>query len=172
MIGNFTYIQNNLLKDEQLVYAMRPHWVIFAWSIWMLLFSFYVLLFASSVLDIELLFGTTLRVDVVIALLCIGGYSYLLALIYYKNAEYGVTNKRVVIKIGLIRRQSLEIMLDKVEAVMVDQTFFGRIFNYGRITIVGTGGTNDSYPYIPNPLEFRRQVQQQIDLHERSLIAR
>ncbi|EKD77337.1 MAG: hypothetical protein ACD_42C00372G0001, partial [uncultured bacterium] len=55
------------------------------------------------------------------------------------------------------------IMLEQVEGVYVDQTMMGRAFNYGAITIIGTGGTKDRFPYIPDPLTFRRITQQQID---------
>src|SRR3989338_2874231 len=169
MIGSFRYISNNLLSNEKLVYAVRPHWVIFSWSIWLLLFAFYVLLFASSVLNIEIIYDTTLRVYITIALFFTAAYSYLQALIYYKTSEYGVTNKRVVIKIGWIRRRSLELLLDKVEGVLVDQTMMGRIFNYGAITIIGTGGTKDAFPFIPNPLLFRKNTQQEIEYFEENL---
>jgi hypothetical protein len=51
------------------------------------------------------------------------------------------------------------LLLPKVEAIQVDQGILGRIFNYGTITIVGTGGTKEPFRGIAKPLEFRRQVQ-------------
>ncbi|HLD84337.1 MAG TPA: PH domain-containing protein, partial [Coxiellaceae bacterium] len=72
----------------------------------------------------------------------------------------------VMIKIGWIQRNSLEIMLEKVEGVFVDQSVAGRVIGYGAITIIGTGGTKDRFPFIPDPLTFRRAVQQQIDLED------
>jgi len=168
MVEGFRYIQNNLLKSEKLIYAVRPHWVIFSWSTWLLIFSFYMLLFAPEVFNgMWVSDSLPLRTLLSILLFLLSGYSFIQAFIYYQCSEYGVTDKRVLIKIGWIRRRSLEIMLEKVEGVLVDQTILGRIFNYGRITIIGTGGTQDSFPYIPFPLEFRKQVQQQIDNHER-----
>ena len=66
-------------------------------------------------------------------------------------------------KVGFIRRNSLEIFLHKIESVYVEQSLFGRIFNYGVIVIAGTGGSKDPFPFIPNPLLFRRKVQEQIE---------
>lgn len=166
MIGKFRYIQNTLLRNEVAIYAVRPHWVIFSWSICVLMFAFYMLLYAPPIFSMVIVPNISLRLVAAVILFFMAAYSYLSALIYYKFAEYGVTNKRVIIKIGWIHRRSLEIMLEKVEGVTVDQTVFGRICGYGQITVTGTGGTNDSFQYIPNPLEFRRQVQQQIDAYE------
>ena len=75
------------------------------------------------------------------------------------TAEFCVTDKRVVIKVGFIQRRTVETMLGKVESIGVDQGLVGRVFNFGTILVVGTGGTQDSFRNISNPLEFRRQVQ-------------
>ena len=72
-----------------------------------------------------------------------------------------------MIKVGWIKRSSLELLLDKVEGVLVDQSIPGRIFNYGIITIIGTGGTKDSFPYIPNPLLFRKNVEEAVEEFEK-----
>jgi len=75
------------------------------------------------------------------------------------SSEFAVTNKRVLVKVGLIRRHSLELLLQKVEGIGVDQGILGRILGYGTITVSGTGGTREAFRMIADPLEFRRQVQ-------------
>jgi uncharacterized membrane protein YdbT with pleckstrin-like domain len=85
-----------------------------------------------------------------------------LRFIAYKSSEFAVTNKRVLIKVGFIRRHSLELLLQKVEGIGVDQGIVGRIFGYGTIIVTGTGGTKEPFKNIENPLEFRKQVQQSI----------
>ena len=75
------------------------------------------------------------------------------------SSEFAITNKRVLIKVGLIRRHSLELLLQKVEGIGVDQGILARILGYGTITISGVGGTKEAFRVISNPLEFRRQVQ-------------
>jgi uncharacterized membrane protein YdbT with pleckstrin-like domain len=46
-----------------------------------------------------------------------------------------------------------------VESVQVDQDVFGRLFGYGAITVIGTGGTKEPFTMIDNPQQFRRMVQ-------------
>jgi hypothetical protein len=61
-------------------------------------------------------------------------------------SEFVITNRRIIIKMGFI--------------VNVDQTVMGRILNYGSITIIGTGGTKETFHNISKPLEFRKAFQE------------
>ncbi len=84
------------------------------------------------------------------------------AIIKYSTSEFGITSKRVLIKTGLIRRNSVEVLLNKVEGIQVNQNITGRILGYGSVTVSGTGGTKDPFNKISSPLEFRKKVQEQI----------
>jgi uncharacterized membrane protein YdbT with pleckstrin-like domain len=85
------------------------------------------------------------------------------AFIRRSSSEFAVTNKRVVVKVGLVRRHSTEILLRQVEGITVDQGVMGRIFNYGTIVIEGTGSDRTPYRAIGGPLRFRLAVQEQIE---------
>lgn len=77
------------------------------------------------------------------------------------TSEFAVTNKRVVIKVGLISRRMIEMNLSKVESIEVRQDIPGRLVNYGTIVVIGTGGTKEPFTTIDDPLAFRRAVQTQ-----------
>ena len=76
------------------------------------------------------------------------------------TSEFVITSKRVVVKRGLWARTTFEMNLNKIETVNVDQSIWGRIFGFGTITIVGTGGTRELVESISKPLEFRRKFQE------------
>jgi uncharacterized membrane protein YdbT with pleckstrin-like domain len=81
-----------------------------------------------------------------------------------RNAmEMALTNRRVVIKTGVVSRSTTEMLLSKVESIQVVEPALGRMLGYGTIRVIGTGGTTEPFEQIQNPLEFRRQVQQQIE---------
>ena len=67
-------------------------------------------------------------------------------------------------KTGLVRRNSFEVLLTKVEGIQVNQTISGRIFDYGTVVITGTGGSADPFLYIAKPLDFRRKIQEQVSV--------
>jgi uncharacterized membrane protein YdbT with pleckstrin-like domain len=74
------------------------------------------------------------------------------------TTEVAVTDRRIICKTGFINRHTVEMHMDKVESVDVDQTILGRLFNYGDITIRGTGETLERLQTIDRPLEFRNHV--------------
>jgi uncharacterized membrane protein YdbT with pleckstrin-like domain len=84
---------------------------------------------------------------------------FLIRYISYTSSEFAVTNRRVIIKVGVIQRRTLELQLAKVEAIAVNQSIVGRIFGYGDIVVTGTGGTKEPFHMIGAPLEFSRAVQ-------------
>ena len=72
--------------------------------------------------------------------------------------EIAVTNMRIIFKRGFIRRHTIEMNMDKVESVDVGQTLLGRLFNYGDITVRGTGSGFEPLRRIDDPLRFRSHV--------------
>lgn len=143
------YVEQNLLQGEEVVYRARLHLIIFLLPVLSTLFG--LLAFAAS--------GKLAAVLLIIALLlAVKQYIRLV------TSEYVITNKRVLIKIGLVQRHTLELLLAKVETIGVDQGIVGRIFNFGTIIVTGTGGTKELFPGIANPLEFRREVQNRADV--------
>jgi uncharacterized membrane protein YdbT with pleckstrin-like domain len=71
------------------------------------------------------------------------------------TTEIAVTDRRIILKRGLIRRRTVEMNMQKVESVDVDQTVLGRLFNYGDVTIRGAGGALEKLRTIDAPLKLR-----------------
>jgi len=85
---------------------------------------------------------------------------YVLALAWWRRMtiEVAVTDRRVIYKTGFINRHTVEMHMDKIESVDVDQGIFGRLLNFGDITINGTGEGKERIREIDHPLEFRSHV--------------
>ncbi len=114
-----SYVNNNLSRDEKVIYEAHYHW-----KIWIEPSSIFTL--------------------------------FLRPLIKTKTDEFVITNKRVIMKTGLISRNIFEMTSSHIESINVDQTIMGRIFNYGTVIIVGSGGTRESFADIAAPVKFRR----------------
>jgi uncharacterized membrane protein YdbT with pleckstrin-like domain len=122
-MGN--YINNNLIKDEYLIYETNYHWILY--------FN-----------------------HLIPSIITLGIYPFMIS----KFSEFGITNKRLIIKTGILSRKTLELNLSKIESVNVNQSILGRILGYGNIGVIGTGGTKEYFVSIKNPLEFRRKFQE------------
>ncbi len=140
------YVEQNLIAGESVAYSARLHWILFLWP------AIFIIIGILS------LFGNGTVGGFFLAIGVLWGLS---SYIKYASSEFAVTTRRVLIKVGFIRRHSLELLLAKVEGIGVDQGILGRIFGYGTIVVTGTGGTKELFPHITAPFEFRRAVQQQ-----------
>jgi uncharacterized membrane protein YdbT with pleckstrin-like domain len=78
-------------------------------------------------------------------------------------SDFAVTNKRVMMKMGVFSTRSIELLLNKIEAIAVNQSFLGRTLGYGDIVITGSGGSRETFLRIQSPLAFRRAVQSVAD---------
>jgi uncharacterized membrane protein YdbT with pleckstrin-like domain len=81
------------------------------------------------------------------------------AMITYLTSELVITDKRVLIKVGFVRRRTIEMFISKIESIGVNQGILGRLFDYGTVTIRGTGGSAEPFKTIAHPLQFRGCVQ-------------
>jgi len=149
-----SYLDDHLLTGERIVYRAKLHWTIFLTSIIVVLLGIGLGILLQLVEPAYAYAGAALA-----------GVGLLLAIgpaIRYISSEFAVTDKRVLGKVGFIERESDETLLSKIEAIAVDQGVIGRILGFGTVMITGTGGTQESFPRISEPLEFRRQIQSQI----------
>jgi len=163
-----SYVDANLIPGEKVVYQTRLHWTVMLGH---LLFAVLVLGLPGGIL---LYYVSRERQQTSAANehLMLGGAGVLLILaviivilgLLRRNAtEMAVTTRRVIIKTGLAARKTIEMLLSKVESIEVSETAGGRLLGYGTIVVIGTGGTSEPFHKIAHPLEFRSQVQQQIE---------
>jgi uncharacterized membrane protein YdbT with pleckstrin-like domain len=124
-----SYVEGALVRDEQIVHIGH----ISKWSLWHLI-----------------VFGVLL-LPIGVGLILLG-----IAYVRYKSVELAVTTKRVIVKHGFIRRQTVEMNLNRVESVQVEQGVLGRMFNFGTLMIAGTGSSQAPLAGIADPMGFRK----------------
>jgi uncharacterized membrane protein YdbT with pleckstrin-like domain len=125
-----SYIDDSLIAGETILHRARVSW----WS-----------QFGLVVLGL-LLF-----------IVVIGIFFLVAAWIRVRSTEIAITNRRVIAKFGFIKRHTVEINLEKVEALRVEQGFMGRMLNFGTIFISGAGTSVAPIRDIADPLVFRRK---------------
>ena len=78
-------------------------------------------------------------------------YLHLGRLIRNLTTTIFVSDKRFFHSHGWIHRHAHEIVLGKVESILVEQNLWGRICNYGTIKVSGTGAGTIVLSYIKRP---------------------
>jgi uncharacterized membrane protein YdbT with pleckstrin-like domain len=161
-----SYVEKHLIEGETIVYETRLHWIVLIVPILLgLLFGLTGV--AMFVLSGRAAGGKSAASE---SMTIIGAVLLGLALLFIargilvRNAtEMTVTNKRVFVKVGLAARRTIELLLSRVESIGVEESVMGRILGFGTVIVHGTGGTPEIFNMIAHPLEFRTQVQQQIE---------
>ena len=148
-----SYVESQLLPNEQIQYRAHLHRIMYFWPVVGVLAGAVAAILGRQTPEIWIPAAAVLAISA-IAL----GWKALARRTY----EFAVTDTRVIIKVGWIRRRTLETMLGKIEGIGVDQTVWGRLLGYGTIVVTGTGGTHEEFSMIAAPLEFRKRVQGEI----------
>ncbi len=158
-----SYIEENLATGESVLYTTKKHWVVLFWPVVIgvlcdlggaagIVFASMRLQKNSGGLQTAFVAG--------LILMLVGAGIIAYGVAKRSSTEIAVTDRRVLIKVGILRKRSLELFAPRIESVSVDQTLMGRMLNYGDIVVRGTGGTAESFTTIAAPLEFRRRLQQ------------
>jgi uncharacterized membrane protein YdbT with pleckstrin-like domain len=150
------YVRRVLQPGETIVYATRLHPIIFWRAILSLIIAIILAVAAWYTADNQNL-GLALGIaGAIFALLSLS--SAIRAFIRRATTELAITDRRVVYKVGLISRHTIEMNRRQVESVDVDQSLFGRMIGYGTIIIRGTGGSLEPMRQIDSPLTFRNYI--------------
>jgi hypothetical protein len=161
------YVQSLLLPNETVLAVARPHWGLFAspgilvaFALICTFFSTLQSAFISTTANSEATAFMTFFYFAICAgpWWLLGGARLLNATLTYLSTEFALTDKRIIGKTGFIRRQSLELVLDKVESIGVIQGVTGRLFDFGTLVIGGSGGTDQKFPNISRPMQLKRQI--------------
>ena len=164
-----SYIEKHLISGEAVLYKTRLH------SVAVLFPLFLTLVFAAAGAFCLYDGSSNRRSDpsdakgfavAGLVLLVIAGITLTGAVMKRNSTEMAVTNRRVLIKSGIMSRRTIEMLLSKIESVVITEPFFGRMLGYGTVVIRGTGGTPEPFYLIANPVEFRRHVQEQIEARQ------
>ena len=149
-----TYIDESLAPNETLIYHARFHWLQKAGA-----YITLALFLAFAVAPITAIQGWPSFVAAG-AIVLIGFILFTVAMLPLWTTEIGVTNHRFIFKRGWLRRTTDELQLTSIEEVNLKQSAVGRLLDYGRLILHGTGVNDIRLPPIADPVGLRRAVQE------------
>ena len=146
-----SYVRKTLSAGEEIQLWAKLHWInylqaIGLWVVAVLILGYYLVpedYDKTDLLWLVMFFGVW------------GGYLFL----KLWTMEMAVTNKRVVLRRGIIGIDSDEIKNLKIEGIEVEQPVLGRILNYGDVCFSGVGVGRLVFKNICRPWEVKSQVE-------------
>jgi uncharacterized membrane protein YdbT with pleckstrin-like domain len=148
-----SYVHKVLQPGERVLVVGNRHWIYYVPGI--------VLVLAGAVLwGLDWRTGREWAVPHIIGTVLAAFGLILLIRAWYDQwiTEIAVTDKRIIYKRGLLRRETEEMNLDKVETVMVRQSILGRILGYGTVDVRGTGEGIQDLRGLSSPLDLRSAI--------------
>ena len=154
------YIESLMAENEKIVVKTRQHWMVLVKSAIVNGLFAIAIIIAALIAAIALAPMGGAALGAVIALLVIiPVVSFVRDYLRWWNEEYLVTNRRVIQAEGIINKHVIDSSLEKVNDVVLDQSFLGRMFNYGNIEILtaSEGGVNNLH-HIAAPVKFKTEM--------------
>lgn len=179
------YIQQSLAPDERLIYVAKFHWFYDVQAISYILWGAFLagalllsieelvpylprgiadFLLTSPLMATDNWFSILRKLHPVIKLVAVlvflvGVLKFAHMMVIKNTTEIAVTTSRLVFKRGLVARSVGEMSIDRIESISVQQSFWGRIFDFGRLIVHGMGVGTLRMPNLAEPIRFRRAIE-------------
>ena len=149
-----SYVDRHLLPNERVIYRTRLHWILFVRPVFVTLVGLSLTVALGALTRMEWVWYLSLVV-------ILGGLGWCgVHAVELFTSEFAVTTTRLIFKVGIVARYTMELLLGKVESIGVQQKLLGRLLNYGDLVVTGTGGAREVFPRVHDPIGFRNHVQQ------------
>jgi hypothetical protein len=149
------YVEALLAANEKIVVRTRKHWSVLARTfLGNLIVAVAILVLAALIAAFAPLFS-----PLVLLLLVFPIGLFIRDFLDWWNEEYLVTNRRVIQSEGLINKHVIDSSLEKVNDVVLNQSFLGRLLDYGDIEILTASeiGVNKLHK-LSSPVTFKTEM--------------
>ncbi len=149
-----TYLNSLLGEREKILLVTRQHWFVLLRTV---LFELILIIATIAAVTMVYIFWNPLPITMLGYLLVLLPLASLVRdLLYWRNHQYVVTDRRVVQLFGVMHKNVTDSSLEKVNDVKMEQSFWGRVFDFGDIEILTASelGIN-RFTFIGKPVRFK-----------------
>ena len=173
-----SYARSHLSRGEEVVFESRQHWfaVIARTWLWILLavLAFAVLIYTTTNTDGGGAWGILQIGSIIGLVVSLGWVGFIIW--DWRNQEWLITTRRVIRAEGVLNKSVVDSNLEKVNDARLDQSWVGRIFNFGTLDILTAaeevgGASVSDFPMIADPVQFKVAMLNQKELMERPDLA-
>ncbi len=104
---------------------------------------------------------------IMLVMIAIGVIILLYRILYLSSMTLAATDKRVIGKVGIIKKNVLDYPIEKVDNVSLKSSFFGSIFRYSSVCVQGASSEAAIvFVGISNANQFKNAVTDAIEKHQ------
>ena len=148
------YPKKLLADGETIQFELKPHWRALFVPIVVLVIIVFLGTWLSFITTNSILRYAILGVGVIVV-----AWWAALPFLRWLTTQFVFTNRRVIVRRGLLTKQGRDMPLSKVNNVSFSVPFMGRILNYGRLVIQSAGEDSDlDIDDVPSVEKIQRDV--------------
>ena len=152
------YPRKLLGESEEIAFEMRPHWRSLIVPAVVLIGTVALTTYLLTILDSAGAQGILRWVVIVAALVMLVGWS-IRPFLNWLTTEYVFTNRRVIVRTGLVKRIGRDMPLARVNNVTFEKTLTERILNCGTLSIQSAAEQGSLLiASVPNVESIQREV--------------
>ena len=161
------YVEKNLTKNEQIILKAKINPLALLKD-----FIVCVVIIAIGIVINNILGeqggenSAQIGLYVMLAFIAVAAIKFIIAVLYIVMTALAVTSRRVVGKVGVLKVESLDLQIDKVDNVSIKTPFVGRILHYSTMEIKSTGSsTGWKIRYISNGPQLKNAITEAVEQH-------
>jgi len=91
--------------------------------------------------------------------------AFLVRLLKWLSTVYGITNKRILLKTGIVGRSYVDCSLGKIHNLQVNVPVHGRLLGFGTVRIIASasGSTEILWENVRDPLRVQRELNEAVE---------
>ncbi len=150
------YVERLLVPGERVVFVTRTHWLVLVPTI-LIDLGITVVIVAIAVAGVIFL---QLTLAPLVLLLLLAPLAHFLGrLAVWRGEQFIVTNRRVMEVRGILNKYVSDTSLEKVNDIVLQQSFLGRVLGYGDLRIIaGSEAGIDAFRRIARPIRFKAAI--------------
>jgi len=150
------YVQRLLAGHENIVFATRQHWIVLLGALIVNGLLIAAIIAAAIVLSTMLQFPQALFL---LALILIPLIRVVMRVVRWWNEQYIITNRRVIQVEGVINKHVIDSSLEKVNDVVLVQSVWGRLLDYGDVEILTASDMGmNRLDRLGSPVRFKTEM--------------
>lgn len=158
------YLQDILLPEEKILHHAKVHYVLYAPGIMVMGFAYLLMYYVPDIIwEAGISYDTWTSINSFIKFVSATAFMAAIAMLLRAwlniySTEMVVTTMRVLVKIGVGTATTAEIDRQRISSVIVTKPLWGRVLDYGWITILGYSGNIGGLPVMAKPHEIQKHI--------------
>jgi membrane protein YdbS with pleckstrin-like domain len=146
-------VRTRISGDEKIIVEARRHWTTLAFPTTLIIISLIIILIFLSIDTYPIVKYLVAGVFSLIAIWAFGKFTA--AALERRFSVWILTDRRLIREWGVVSRKFDETPLSRICNVSFDQTWGGRLWNYGNVGVQTAGESGyDGFSELTNPLDF------------------